>query len=289
MKTPLRLTLLLLAAAAILAVGQTAAAQGNSDAQGPMSASPLAAYPGFGHHPQADDALFEREEAARERMIGQCMAAAGFEYRSAPSIDADDYPDLASALAAARTDPNELYVSSLDPAERERYFVALYGVPDPYSESAANLHDPASTLGGGCTAEAHRAIPGVYAAKNALRDELAILEQTVRTDSRVLAAEQRWSACMAERSHSYATPRDLHAEIDETLAQAEVFARPPAPEVAREHGSALADARVCDGQAGLRSAVVTARIEHEAAFVDAHRAVLDAHLKRLESEALPTR
>jgi len=287
MPKPVHLTLLLVAPVllvALLAAGPAVTAQSPSVAQ-----SPLAAYPGFGHHPQADDARFEREELARERLIERCMADAGFEYQSAPSIDADDYPDLASALAAAQTDPNERYVAALDPAERERYFVTLYGVPDPYSENADNLHDPASPVGGGCSGEAFRAIPGVYAAKNALRDELAIVERAVRTDSRVLAAEERWSACMAERNHAYGTPRDLHAEIDETLAQAETFGRPPAPAIAKEHGRALADARVCDGQAGLRSAVVTARIEHEAAFVDANRAVLDAHLERLESEALPNR
>lgn len=275
---------------ALLATGQAVSAQGPSAAQSLSTAqSPLAVYPGFGHHPQADDARFEREELAREGMIEGCMAAAGFEYQSAPSIDVDDYPDLESALAAAQENPNERYVASLAPVERERYFVALYGVPDPYSESADDLHDPESLVGGGCAAEALRTLPGVYAAKNALRAELAALEREVAMDARVLASEERWSPCMAARGHSYATPRELHGEIDETLAQAEAFGRPPSPEVAREHGLALADARVCDSQAALRSAVAAARREHEAAFVEAHRTILDAHRERLEKEALPNR
>jgi hypothetical protein len=51
----------------------------------------------------------------------------------------------------------------LAPAERTRYYLALYAVPDPNDE--ANLWNPRSPTGGGCWGEAIREVPSVYFAQ----------------------------------------------------------------------------------------------------------------------------
>jgi hypothetical protein len=154
--------------------------------------SPLAAYPGFGHDHEADEAHYRRQEIALQRYIARCMRQAGFEYTAAPSV---------VNAPAPRQGPNERYLASLSPERRTRYNLTLYGVPDPNDEE--NLWDPSSKTGGGCWGEAMRAIPSVYAGESELRAQLDAMQRLIARDARVQDAERRWSACMRSRGFSY--------------------------------------------------------------------------------------
>lgn len=100
--------------------------------QGVQATSPLATYPGFGHNPQADEAQYRREQVSREQLIARCMQAADLRYTPAPDIQKPQRSERGQSRAAAvPVDVNERYARSLSGAERTRYYVALYGVPDP--------------------------------------------------------------------------------------------------------------------------------------------------------------
>lgn len=284
-----RCTLILALAAAGYALSGShvpAAAQVTDAPPERPAQSPLAAYPGFGHDPEADESRFDREEMARERLIAQCMQQAGFQYTPTPSIRVEETTNIREALAAARNDPNERYVASLTPERRTQYYLALYGVPDPFTQEAQGLHDPERPEGGGCVGEALQAIPGVFAAKRVLQDQLDAMRRAVAQDSRVRAAEQRWSECMAARGYQYASPRELHAALDQAAAQALARGEKDISALERQHQEAVAAGRECAQQVQLGQTVAQVRAEHEAAFVRAHRAVLDRHLERIRNQSL---
>ena len=229
--------------------------------------SPLAAYPGFGHNAAADEARYEQEERQREQMIAQCMRAAGHQYTPSPSVDASTLRSAAEARAAAEG-PNLRHAQTLAPEQRQAYFMALYGVPDPYTEDASKLHDPASPTGGGCVGEALRALPGVYAAAAALTEEYVAMRRSVLEDARVTAAEGRWAECMRGRGQNFTSPRQMHRELA-TAARAN---REQARARIREVDPV---ARQCGQNSGLDSTIAQVRVEKETAFVAQHKATLD--------------
>ncbi len=249
-------------------------------AQGVAAASPLAAYPGFGHNALADEAQYQREHSSREQSIARCMETAGLRYTPAADVQSPQHHESGqSRAAAAPVDVNERYARSLSVPERTRYYVALYGVPDPNDERAGALWDPRSSTGGGCWGEALRAIPGVYAARSALAADYVALRRSIRDDPRVIAAEQRWGECMRARSFAYSSPRALLASRD-TAAVMKTLR----PEMQQIYESAVAASPACVTGSGLDSAIGTVRSEKEAAFVLEHKAVLDQHLQRLRSQ-----
>ena len=236
--------------------------------------TPLAKYPGFDHNPEADELRYEQEELAREALIAKCMAGYGFPYVvSAPSILIDGPVTRDEFREFAENDPNTIYEESLSPEARQRYYVALYGIPDPNDESA--VHE--GSFGGGCVGGAHRSLPGVYATRIALRDEFENLLETIRSDPRVAAAELRWADCMTSRGYQGAPPSQFWASLEDSLLQ---------PGISAEEGNtkveqAEADGQICRSEAQLDAALTEARMEHEAAFVQ-------AHLNELEDSLTPT-
>jgi hypothetical protein len=240
------------------------------------STSPLAAYPGFGHDPERDAALFEKEEMARERQIAACMAAEGFSYWPQPSLELDGSMDPGKALALLEDHPNARYVSRLSPEGLRAYNLALYGVPDPNNPSADALHDPASPVGGGCSAEALRTVPSVYGAFNELREELDALEHAVAENPRVLAAQDLWAGCMAGRGWAVETPADLFAAVDEQAAFGAV-----SMDLEAELGRAQAVSADCALQTGFGATLAAVRAEQEARLVRTHRRLLNQHRRSL--------
>ena len=199
------------------------------------------------------------------------MAGQGFPYIvSAPSILIDGSVTRDEFREFVENDPNTIYAQSLSPEARQRYYVALYGIPDPNDKSAVRE----GPSGGGCVGAAHRSLPGVYATRIALRDEFEKLLETIRSDPRVAAAELRWADCMSSRGYQGAPPSQFWASLEDSLLQ---------PGISAEEGNtkveqAEADGRICRGEAQLDAALREARIEHEAAFVQAHRNQLEASL-----------
>lgn len=229
--------------------------------------SPLAEYPGFGHHADADEARFSREEQARERLIAACMRKKGFPYSPSPAVVADDSLTAEQAWELVQNDPNNKYASSLSKRERVRYHLALAGMPD--------ANNPGSRPVGGCIAAAHRAIPGVYAAFNALRQPFERMQEAIGSDARVKVAEGRWATCMRELGHDFSTPTELRASLDGALTTPRSATELDALE--RAYETALAAGSQCDVTTGLGRAVAVTRFDHETEFVQRYRAVLERY------------
>lgn len=251
-----------------------------SDARGGAGSSPLAQYPGFGHDHEADEVRFRRQELAQQQAIARCIQGAGFQYTPTPSVVGPRAANAREARGAPRPDPNERYAASLSPAQRTRYYLALYGVPDPNDEE--NLWDPRSPTGGGCWGEATRAIPGVYSARSALVREFLELRSSIPRDPRVAAAEQRWSECMRARGFSYGRPQSIRAQQDSAAVRGALT-----PELERRHRQAMEVAPECVTVARLDSITAAVRFEKEAEFVATHKDVLDRHLATQQRQNLP--
>jgi hypothetical protein len=233
--------------------------------------SPLAAYPGFGHNPDNDRRAFAAEEAKRQQVIGQCMRSAGYQYVSevAQSVSAGEARRMERRGGGAPVSPNERVRQALSPAERTKYNMTLYGVPDP--NDPANLWSPASGTGGGCWGEAIRAFDGVYAASNALRNQYWDMRQAIAKDSRVVEANGKWASCMKGKGFNLASRQELAG------AQANMGMIRDKPTMSPEQvDAATAASSACLDTAGFEDAVRTATIEAETAFVGKHKATLEA-------------
>lgn len=230
--------------------------------------SPLAAYPGFGHDPERDEARFEREERDREDLIARCMRNSGFKYFPAPSTlvtGGDKGPPSAD-------DRNDRYVASLPPAQRNAYFVTLTGNADPFDEAA-----PAATSGS-CVGSAFERSRGVFAARAELVEEIEEMEQAIATDPRVEKATQRWSSCMHGRGFDVSEPKAVEAAVDHETAQmlsTRSYDRSRLEEIERKQRKARDASRSCDTD--RQEVLREVRIEFEGAFVDEYRQVLDSY------------
>lgn len=274
-------------AIALLLVGSTPAA---------LADTPLAAYAGFGHDPQSDEERFEREEMAREMLIADCMEANEYYYEPFPSLPLEEFDSITEAVDALSDNPNERYARLLGDADRVLYYQALYGVDNPFAAEADLLHDPATDSGGGCFADAHRTIRGVFAAKSALQEPFDAMRRAVMADHRVAAAEAAWAGCMAQRGQTgYASPRSLEASLDERIAEeTRRLAGKRGPlmppqqlfdQLEAEYEAARQVGMDCAHVVDLPGVVAAVRSDYEAAFVNEHREVLEAHAVRLAEEA----
>jgi hypothetical protein len=207
------------------------------------------------------------------------MRQAGFQYTPTPSV-LNPRAANAKERRAAQQDPNLRHAASLAPAERTRYYLALYGVPDPNDE--ANLWDPRSPTGGGCSGEALREIPSVYFAKSRLNQAHQAMVRSVVQDARVQEAERRWADCMQGRGHPYASPREMY-----TAGARAGLRGPPPPAERQRHQQARAASRECSASTGLDAVMDTVRVAKEAEFVATHKDVLDRHLANQQRQNLP--
>ncbi len=245
-----------------------------------LATSPLAVYPGFGHSMQEDEARFDRESLARERLIARCMEQQDLPYTAVPPIRIDEIISPGETPSPL-IDPNVEYAESLDPDERRAYYLALYGIPDPNDPETDRLHDPGSPTGGGCSGEAFRTIRGVYAAQSDLNEQYVDMRRSVLQDTRVKDAEQRWSVCMQNRGYAYASPRDLLAALDQATLQ-----EPITPEFTQQHQQAMNAASSCDTEVELEITIAEVRVDKETAFVTVHQDRLTRHVERLHTEAI---
>ncbi len=234
------------------------AAQLSAQSGGPSKTSPLSVYPGFGHNDRADEARFIREEAERERTIASCMRNAGFRYNPAPSVVVTGPMLNPASKSAGPIDQNERYARSLADDKRSEYYVALYGVPDPNDQT--NLWDPRSATGGGCSGNALRAVPGVYAGRSALIEEYETMLTEVRADGRVKQAEAKWAECATSKGLSFATPTAAYADLDLN------------PQGSAARRQLMAE---CAASSSLNEIAAEVRAEHEARFVTQHKATLE--------------
>ncbi|MDQ3691899.1 MAG: hypothetical protein M3406_18065 [Chloroflexota bacterium] len=182
---------------------------------------------------------------------------------------------LDEAEGEARTlDPD-----TLKPDDAARFYVDFFGTEEERVEIVERDGSGAGRAGGGCMAEADRALYGDIEREMWLRDARGTAESdiwvTTLEDQAVVEALDWWRDCVAEREVYYADP-------EQAFSGALKFAQ--ASDHAQERLIASADA-VCKVESGLDRAV-------QAGFLAATNAVLPnleadlLALQELEEEAL---
>ncbi len=244
--------------------------------------------------------LDAREALVVQRRIAACMSALGLSYREfvepPPAIpDAELGPrewaekwgfgvstsvGIAGAMPPA-TDPNLAYVESLAPDARDAYRVALYG----------------SGATPGCNGQANDLVYGRHDRLLAgLAAELAGLEDAIARDARMVLADARWMACIADASFRPSSRRRFGQDAVELLTRRLEAVMGPPPGDPTIDRSALAGLqsfeielalRGFDCAEGVRAISDAVRLEYESRFVDGHRAALDeikAQAARLDAD-----
>lgn len=251
-----------------------------SEESRPTAASPLAAYAGFGHHEAEDEAQYQRDDLARQRLIATCMKQADFVYYpSATSVVID--PSMSQKeIDEATRDPNDDYVASLSPTARAKYWNALLGVDDPNQEEARLPYDPnrsyLESFGPRCAGDAGHAIPGVFTAAQLLKQQYGALIDRAESDPRVVAAKVAWASCMAAYGYPYPTRAALGEAVHREFIQAEETGNLQRAAEFEERTSAADDE--CDDE--VRAMRDQARAELELDFVETHRDILDRYARR---------
>jgi len=187
----------------------------------------------------------EQEELQRqvEEKIAACMIEQGFEYTpfnpgQIPTFDNEvdretrEYAEengfgIATGMGEMREmsdptnqppDPNREYVDSLSEGERDAYFAALFGPEfdrepelDENGEpdfEAMVMREPA-----GCQGEGNEARASQGQMMMTLMPSLMELESNFNADTRIVALNKDWSACMAEAGFDYAEPSDIFEDV----------------------------------------------------------------------------
>lgn len=187
-------------------------------------------------------------------LIQQCMERAGFDFAPAEYQPDRDYLRNRYGLSDARdaaergylpidadtTEPLEPPLPA-DPGLRAAFLATLRGTPE--EQSAVEILDPVTGLAiatqvvfGGCLGEANTTLFGsstafvdYYARDFYLQQAIADAHSRAMTDSRVVAAQDAWSECMATNGHTYSfiyepfnvpwpTPRPSQSEIATAVA-----------------------------------------------------------------------
>jgi hypothetical protein len=177
------------------------------------------------------DGILERQSRVENR-IRECMQAQGFEYtpvdpfaqqqaltgkaRLSDEEFIEQFGYGISTLfgrATEQADPNERIRRNLAATDRAAYDRALWG--DNRGATFADAVD-SGHFGelGGCTKEASEAIFGGGPVLTALVAKLDELDGNILEDQRMVRAEEKWSACMAERGFRYADPSEIEGNIE---------------------------------------------------------------------------
>lgn len=213
-----------------VALGSAVLGRSSEPASTPPAAtpsSPLAAYLGFGHHPDEEDAVYEREEARRQKVIQSCMASSGFDYYPRPP---DQLASSTSRPDESAGDENEAYRATLSGSEARSYWMTLTGLPTEdgvldgeamakYDTNSDGHLDRTERGAMGCIGAASAQIPGVFEIVGVLRSQLQQLDKTIATDPRSATAWDDWVSCLGEQGVVASSPRDASRQAaDGTLS-----------------------------------------------------------------------
>ncbi|WP_166392091.1 hypothetical protein [Nocardioides ochotonae] len=180
--------------------------------------SPLSAYLGFGYHTDQEDALYEAEESARQEMIADCMAKAGFDFW--PKSDEEDLR-------------NVKFLESLESDEQRRYNLAFSGRESTSSGRTAEEmrkvdldgsglleYDERDRLG--CLGAAAGALPGVFHVRSVLAAEYEKMDDSIDASAEVADARANWMTCMGDFGYSQKTPAAVSEAVSEGLAAGKI-------------------------------------------------------------------
>ncbi|WP_344847827.1 hypothetical protein [Kribbella ginsengisoli] len=169
--------------------------------------------------------------SAEERLIHDCMAAAGFKYFEKPVVAESgqpDFPYVVDDVAWARAngygagpvapavDPAGRYFAGLSREQQDAWRLALVGSGRQLSvELGPGRRLSASSTG--CIASARRTLYGDLARwfkARRLTDNLGLLVQDrVRRDPRYLAAMAEWAGCVKGRGYDADDPGELREVV----------------------------------------------------------------------------
>ena len=168
-----------------------------------------------------------------ENQIRDCMTAQGFEY-----VPVDPFAQQQALTGKARisdedftkqfglgittlygkgnqqSDPNEKIRNGLAPADRAAYDRALGGDNPGVTFAEAVDSGDFSELGG-CTKQASDAAFGGATVLSSLVEKLDGLDERITQDQRMVAATEKWSACMQEKGFRYEEPDDIDSDLEE--------------------------------------------------------------------------
>lgn len=200
----------------------------SSDSSSPPRESPIGDLLGV---PVSDDDAMEEYfgqlQKDAEAKIAQCMRAEGFEYTP---VDYSQFENFSGADFESRefaetrgfganpfpigeieeqledfTDPNQEYMMSLTPGEREAYQTALSGeLPDFDPSSDEEFFFEPS----GCQGQAYEEAFSFSQVFEEFGDELEAMEASYEADPRIVKAHDDWSRCMSDAGFSYASSDD---------------------------------------------------------------------------------
>jgi hypothetical protein len=184
-----------------------------------------------------DTAGIQERQSRVEAAISECMKDQGFEY-----VPIDPLAQRAAVTGSARlsdedflkqfgygvttlvgrggeqADPNEAIRASLSDAEKGAYERALWG------ENAGATFAQAVDTGdftriGGCTKLATEAVFGGAEVLTTLQGKLDELDERIVQDQRMVAAIEKWGACMSEAGYRYEDPDDIDPEFLERFRE----------------------------------------------------------------------
>lgn len=231
------------------------------------------------------DAVYERR-AKVENIVRECMQAQGFEYTPVDpraeeaaltgtrGLSKDEFEEqygygittlYEERLQLAASSPNAAYRSSLSEADRDAYDRALNG-GDPTATFEVALDTGEFSILGGCLREATEKVFGGAELLSTLETELAEVEERATNDGRMIAAIEKWAACMRDRGYDYEFPEQIDVVLQERL---EVIVGPP-------------DARDPD----YDRAALQALQQEEVATVRADLACEEKHIEEVEDKVL---
>ncbi|GAA3804413.1 hypothetical protein [Cellulomonas soli] len=248
-----------------------------------------------------------------EESVAACMLALGFEYipvdNSGQSVDltgdleytsreyAEKYGygmattyEASQAQSEEWVDPNQDYVSAMSESEMAAYYEALYGPQTEYVEGEEPTEYDWTTAG--CQGAAQHEVFGDMTAAYemdefaSLQEEMSTLYEQMQADPAYDEIETAWATCMADAGYDYATQTAATEDINEQMNavwegvdgesadQSAIDAG--IAEVAKEEIKVATADFDCRDETGYDRKQLDIQIRLEQAFVDQHKAELDA-------------
>lgn len=266
----------------------------------------------------------EKDDAAREELIAQCMTEEGFEYIPASStgsisFSSDDvyqpdsrewvaqygygminYPggDEQAEPAEEYVDPNQDYISSLSEAEQTAFYEVLYGPPTPAEEmnEDGSYEYEYDWTTAGCHGWAQHEMEGddptTSDEHKPLMNALNDFYTGLATAPELADVNVAWAACMDEGGYpGFSAQSDAQMSISDELNayyenQTEWLEDDPAlAELGeREIELALVDLE-CRDKTDYRAKSTEITVALEEQFIDDHQAELDAFVAAAEQAA----
>jgi hypothetical protein len=177
-----------------------------------------------------------------EERVAVCMREKGWQYT--PNLAATvriEAPDPSDATFRARygygivenlamdapttpaaADPNAAYLASLSEAERSRYQEDLVGTLDETEgQESVSLGGPAGCIGTAFTEAATQT-----AGDPKILERLTALNDQITNDPRMVAATEKWSACMRNAGFTYRTPEAIFEDLLTRVSEARGIGAP---------------------------------------------------------------